>query len=200
MTAKDRIKELQRIIGMPSGEQDGIIGVKTLTAFGQKCNKTSWQVGQFFANVHHETGGFSVAEENLNYSAERIVVIWPSRFKSIGDAAPYARNPRALANKVYGGRMGNIVHKDDGWNFRGRGALQLTGRNNYQAFSEYVGDPSVMTNPDIVATKYFWQSALFYFDRNNVWNLTTTQSVRRAVNGGNIGLSDVEKLLKKYYI
>lgn len=81
------------------------------------------------AQVLHETGGLTVLVENMNYRAERIVQVWPSRFRTIEEATPYAHNPEKLANKVYGGRMGN-THPGDGWRFIGRGLLQITGRES----------------------------------------------------------------------
>ncbi|HEV7306425.1 hypothetical protein [Ensifer sp.] len=86
------------------------------------------------AEAHHETGGaMRPVEENLNYSARRLMQVWPARFPTLASAEPYANNPRALANRVYGGRLGN-VGADDGWRYRGRGLAQITGRANYATF------------------------------------------------------------------
>ncbi|MFK0273101.1 hypothetical protein ACIQUG_05465 [Ensifer sp. NPDC090286] len=86
------------------------------------------------AEAHHETGGaMRPVEENLNYSARRLTQVWPARFPTLASAEPYAGNPRKLANRVYGGRLGN-VEDDDGWVFRGRGLAQITGRANYGKF------------------------------------------------------------------
>jgi len=97
---------------------------------------TRWR--HFFSQTLHETQGYTKSIENLSYSAERLVVVWPNRFPTIEAALPYARNPRALANKVYGGRLGN-TNAEDGWVFRGRGLLQITGRSNYQRASDLLG-------------------------------------------------------------
>lgn len=87
-----------------------------------------------FSTAHHETGArFAPVEENLNYSAKRLTQVWPSRFPSIAVAQPYANNPEKLANKVYGGRMGN-TEPDDGWRYRGRGFVQVTGKDNYAKY------------------------------------------------------------------
>lgn len=91
---------------------------------------------EFIANVLEECGEFSRFEENMNYSAKRLMEVWPSRFRTLAEAEPYAMNGPKLAGKVYDGRMGNI-HPGDGWKFRGGGPIQLTGRNNYTLFTAY---------------------------------------------------------------
>lgn len=194
--------KLQQLLGVT---QDGIIGVKTLEAFGRKYCKKPEQVAQFFANVHHETAGFTLSEELLTYTTpERIQKVWPSRFPTIESAIPFVRNPVALANKVYGNRMGNTKW-DDGWRYRGQGALQLTGYDNYKSFSDWIGDPEIMTNPELVATKYYWESALYFFEVNKVWGLCSslsTESIektRRKINGGLNGLKEVRQLITYYY-
>lgn len=196
----ERIKELQRLLGVI---EDGIFGKQTMTAFFRMFNLTPVQAVHFFSNVHHETGGFRISEENLVYSsAARIRAVWPSRFKTDQEAEPFVRNPIGLANKVYGGRMGNNTH-GDGWKYRGRGSLQLTGRNNYEAFSAFIGE-NVTEWPDRVAAKYYWQSALFYFYLNSVWEIArdlspkAIEAVRRKINGGTIGLSEVTNLINYY--
>lgn len=92
---------------------------------------------EFLANVLHESDEFTRLEENLNYSAKRIAEVWPSRFPKLSDAEPFANNPRGLANKVYGGRMGN-EQRNDGYDFRGGGAIQLTGRDMYASFARFM--------------------------------------------------------------
>lgn len=96
---------------------------------------TPARVAHFLAQVGVESGGLARVEENLSYSAERLMTVWPSRFKTLAAAQAYARNPEALANKVYGGRMGS-TQPGDGWRYRGRGLKQLTGRNNYKEYAE----------------------------------------------------------------
>jgi putative chitinase len=102
----------------------------------------------FLSTAYEETGGFTALTENLFYTAERLVQVWPSRFLTITSAQPYARNQRALANKVYGGRMGNIG-PDDGWKYRGRGLLQITGRDNYTKLQNLTGIP-LIEHPELV--------------------------------------------------
>lgn len=98
----------------------------------------------FLANLLQESGELTHREENMNYSASRIVAVWPSRFKSAAEALPYARNPVALANKVYANRMGNYK-PNDGWDFRGGGPIGITGRELYTAYAKYIGKPLMET-------------------------------------------------------
>ena len=107
---------------------------------------------QFMAQISHECGAGLEVEENLSYSAQRMVEVWPSRFQSVGDAEPYAHNPRALGNKVYNGRMGNAIGSDDGYNYRGRGATQTTGRDGYGQLGrklglDLLGQPELVNEP-----------------------------------------------------
>ena len=104
---------------------------------------------QFMAQISHECGEGLEIEENLNYSAERMMQVWPSRFPTLATALPYAHNPKMLANKVYNGRMGNSIGTDDGWNFRGRGATQCTGREGYAKLAQKTG-LDLLKNPNLV--------------------------------------------------
>jgi putative chitinase len=118
----------------------------------------------------------------------------------------YQRKPEKIANRVYANRMGNGNEQSgDGWKYRGRGAIQLTGKNNYKAFSKWVGDETIINNPDIVATKYYIDSAMYYFMVNklfdNIDNLDyeTCKRITKRVNGGYNGLEDRWSKTKKYY-
>jgi putative chitinase len=119
----------------------------------------------------------------------------------------YAKQPAKIASRVYADRMGNGNEaSQDGYKFRGRGALQLTGKENYSKFSDYLKKPEIMANPDLVATDFAFESALFFFDKNNLWKFTdkgvnddTILSVTKAVNGGTNGLDERKELTKKYY-
>lgn len=199
-----KIKDFQAANGLVA---DGIIGKRTIHAMRCKWGiDTDAQMANFLSQVHHETGGFIADTENLNYSASGLLKIFPRYFQTLIAAQAYAYKPEKIANFVYANRMGNgSPQSGDGWKYRGRGALQLTGKDNYRLFSEFVHDKEVLTNPDIVATEYYWESALFYFTRNNLWGKMKGNSpedvkaVRKAVNGGYNGLEHTQDLFIKYY-
>jgi putative chitinase len=156
----------------------------------------SFRLTHFLAQVAHESGNFRFVRENLNYSTEGLLKVFPKYFDR--NTAPlYARRPQAIANMVYNGRMGNRLKSNDGWNFRGAGFLQLTGRTNFKAFSDFIGDPKIMDDPNLVATKYPLTSAAWFFDKRGLWkicdegvDLATIRKVTRVVNGGFNGISD----------
>lgn len=199
----NHIVEFQKNNGLVS---DGILGRKTIQAM--RCVlgiQTDAQLAHFLSQVHHETGEFQADTENLNYSVQGLLKIFPKYFTE-KKAREYAKRPEKIANYVYANRMGNgDENSGDGWKFRGRGALQLTGKDNYKLFAAHVKDINVMLTPDIVATKYYWQSALFYFTKNNLWGLMkgndpeSVKKVRKAVNGGYNGLQEVQELFVCYY-
>lgn len=195
------IKNWQKANGLLN---DGIIGKKTLLKMKEVLKiPTIEAVAHFVGNCHHETGGFIRFEENLNYSSRGLLQTFPKYFKTLSDANEVARNPQKIANIVYGGRMGNDT-VNDGWKFRGRGALQTTGKNNYRLLGNFLG-VNLVSDPNPVATKYALESAIFYFESNKLWGLClkvdddSIRRVRRAVNGGSIGLEDVNKKVKDYY-
>jgi putative chitinase len=153
-----------------------------------------FRVSGFFGNIGHESSDLNDLEENLNYSAKRLMEVWPTRFRTADQAAKYARNPQALANNVYAGRMGNGNEASgDGWRFRGRGPLQLTGRHNYTKASEYLNIDFV-GNPDQVATVEFGtEAALWFFVENGLFQICDTQNwdlLTRRINGGTHGHDD----------
>jgi putative chitinase len=149
-------------------------------------------VAHVMAQVSHECGAGTEVIENLNYSAGRMMAVWPSRFPTSAGAAPYAHNPRALANKVYNGRMGNRAGSDDGWNFRGRGAVQTTGRDGYERLQEATGLP-VAAHPDLVndpahflecgVADFVLCGCLPHAKSDDVTNVT------KRLNGGFVGLA-----------
>lgn len=163
------------------------------------------RLAHFLAQCGHESGGFKVVQENLNYSADGLKKIFPKYFPGNLNES-YARNPEKIANRVYGGRMGNGDEKSgDGWKFHGRGFIQLTGKSNHQAFDKIVED-DILSNPDLVATKYPLASAAFFFDTNKLWTIcdrgadrATVESVTKRVNGGLIGIEDRWKHFLEYY-
>lgn len=160
--------------------------------------ETPLRIAHWLGQFGHESHNFTDFEENLSYSAERLCKVWPSRFPSLAAALPYARNPRALANKVYGGRMGNHG-PDDGWTYRGRGP-QLTGKENYTAAAKRTGLPLV-TNPDLAAEpEHFVLLACDYWDSrkcNAAADDDNLVLVTKRVNGGSIGISERRLLVEK---
>ena len=163
------------------------------------------RLAHFLAQCGHESGGFKAIQENLNYSADGLKKIFPKYFPG-NLAEGYARNPEKIASKVYGGRMGNGDEASkEGFKFRGRGYIQLTGKSNYTNFAKFIGEDTV-ANPDLVATKYPLSSAAFFFNSNGLWSIcdkgaddATVTAVTKRVNGGTIGLSDRVKHFKEYY-
>ncbi|HEY8204359.1 MAG TPA: peptidoglycan-binding protein [Pyrinomonadaceae bacterium] len=150
---------------------------------------TNLRLAHFLAQCALESTGFTATVENLNYSAQRIPQVFGKYFKNV-DSTPYAHNAQKLGSRVYANRMGNGDEASgDGFKFRGRGYIQLTGKNNYTSFSNFVGEDCV-ANPDLVATKYPLSSAAFYFSSNNIWAIcdrgaddATVNKVSAAVNG-----------------
>jgi putative chitinase len=166
---------------------------------------TPLRLAHFLAQCGHESGGFKAVSENLNYSADGLKKIFPKYFPG-NIAESYSRNPEKIASKVYGGRMGNGDESTkEGFKFRGRGYIQLTGKANYTNFAKFIGEDTV-ANPDLVATKYPLASAGFFFDSNKLWAIcdkgaddATVTAVTKRVNGGTIGLVDRIKHFKEYY-
>lgn len=198
--SRENIKLIQRAVG---ANPDGIIGNETLTKFQCKYNvPTKAMVAHFFGNLDHESGGFSIVEESGRYSAKRLLEVFPKYFTPF-NVNQYAGNAEAIFNRVYGGRMGNNM-PGDGYKFRGRGFMQTTGKYNYDRLGKYLG-VDLISNPDLVANKYPLESAIFYFNDNNLWNLVRDISeesiklIRKRVNGGYNGLSDVRNKVIKYY-
>jgi putative chitinase len=172
----------------------------------QKFNITNpLRLAHFLAQCGHESAGFKAIQENLNYSADGLKKIFPKYFPG-NLAEGYARNPEKIASKVYGSRMGNGDETTkEGFKFRGRGYIQLTGKDNYTRFGKFIGEDTV-ANPDLVATKYPLASAAFFFDSNKLWDIcdkgaddATVTAVTKRVNGGTIGLPDRIKHFKEYF-
>lgn len=167
---------------------------------------TPLRLAHFLAQCGHESGGFRATQENLNYSAKGLCGIFRKYFPSVTVALQYERKPEKIANKVYANRMGNGSEASgDGWKHRGRGYIQLTGKENYKAFDATVPE-DIMANPDLVATKYALASAAFFFKKNGLWAIcdrgadnTTVTAVTKRVNGGTIGLADRQKHFNEFY-
>jgi putative chitinase len=146
----------------------------------------------FIGQCMHESGGFKFLKENLNYSAKALMNTWPSRFPDMDTAEKYERQPEKIANKVYSGRMGN-TEDGDGAKYIGRGLIQLTGKDNYKAFGEAIGE-DLIANPQLVEEpRYAALSAGWFWNKRGLNALAdimdiTTLTVR--INGGRIGIDD----------
>jgi putative chitinase len=192
-------------------------------ALDRACRKyridTDRRLRHFLAQVAHESLGFTHLIENLNYTtAERIRQVWPRRFPTVESARPFVRNPRALANKVYGGRLGNRG-PDDGWNYRGRGLIGNTGKDNYVLASSHVGlnlveEPGLLATDEVaaLAAAGFWSAnglnAIADVDAGEIVTQTMAEHLARnetddllevtqGVNGGRIGFEDRRAWLAK---
>jgi putative chitinase len=197
------LKQFQLKIG---AQPDGEFGKETMLKTMDHFKISKEQVVHFFAQTYHETGGFKLFSENLNYSAERLKQVFPKYFPTNLIANSYARNPEKIANRVYSDRMGNGNEASgDGYKYRGRGALQLTGKSNYKSFAEFINDSSVISNPEKVGTIYAFDSAIHFFSKNKVWASCTKidsesiLKVTRIINGGVNGLTHRSDLTKTFY-
>ena len=163
------------------------------------------RLAHFLSQCGHESGGFKAVSENLNYSADGLKKIFGKYFPGNLNES-YARQPEKIAARVYASRMGNGDEASkEGFKFRGRGYIQLTGKANYTNFTKFIGEDCI-SNPDLVATKYPLASAAFFFDSNKLWAIcdkgaddATVTAVTKRVNGGTIGLADRIKHFKEYY-
>jgi putative chitinase len=167
---------------------------------------TPLRLAHFLAQAGHESGGFKAVNENLNYGAKGLLGIFKKYFPTPEKAALYERKPEKIANLVYGSRMGNGAEATgEGYKFRGRGYIQLTGKDNYKAFDAVVPE-NLLETPDLVATKYPLLSAAWFFHKNGLHKIAdggatdaVVTSVTKRVNGGTIGLPDRIKHFKEYY-
>lgn len=183
-------------------------GVKAGTAnlwgeiFADEVDERTFSAGaadmaDFLPTILVESMHLERMEENLSYSAERIVQVWPSRFPTVNDARPYARSPEALANKVYGGRMGNNL-LGDGWRYRGRSPIQITGKDNYERVGDLMGQ-NLVGIPDLLSQPRFALEACIAWWEDVIPDsmLGETTSIRKRVNGGTLGLAEVQALTVK---
>ncbi|WP_375411219.1 glycoside hydrolase family 19 protein [uncultured Bradyrhizobium sp.] len=185
-----------RVPGLRAG-----IASSAPTVFQRHGINSPLLIAHVMAQISHECGAGHDVVENLNYSAGRMMQVWPSRFPTMAGAAPYAGNARALANKVYNGRMGNAAGSDDGWNFRGRGAVQTTGREGYARLAAAVG-LDLVRHPDLVndpahflecgVADFILCGCLPFASADDVSNVT------RRLNGGTVGLAQRRAWLAKW--
>lgn len=167
---------------------------------------TPLRLSHFLAQSAHESGGFRAVTENLNYGAKGLRGVFGKYFPTLEKANQYERKPEKIANIVYGNRMGNgPENSGDGWKYRGRGYIQLTGKSNYQLFDAVVSE-NIVSNPDLVSTKYPLLSAAWFFHRNGLHKIADEGStsavvtkITRRVNGGTNGLADRLNYFNKYY-
>ncbi len=184
---------------------DAVIAMIPDTAAKFQIN-TPLRLAHFLAQCGHESGGFRATQENLNYSAKGVNGIFRKYFPTEAAAAAYARQPQKIASKVYANRMGNGSEASgEGYKFRGRGYIQLTGKENYTAFGKSIGE-DILSNPDVVASKYALLSAAWFFSKNGLHRMAdegasdlVVTKITKRVNGGTIGLPDRIKHFKEYY-
>ena len=155
---------------------------------------TPLRLAAFIGQCIHESNKFKTLQENLNYSADGLRKIWPSRFPTEEAALPYHRNPERIANKVYGGRMGNGTEETgEGWLYRGRGLIQLTGKDNYRLASDalgvdFVSSPDLVLQPEYAAltAAWFWNKRQL----NREADAKEYTAMTKKINGGLVGLDD----------
>lgn len=204
------MQKLQERVGATT---DGSFGPNTARAIAKHYGLSAERAAHLLGQSSHESGGFSRVCESLYYSsADRLCKVWPHRFKTVEDARPYVRNPRALAENVYLDanrgpkyKLGNDTPQDASA-FIGRGFLQLTGKNNYRKFAAQMGLPEVMTDPSLVETDYAFETAMWFFENNNLFkiadegvNTATIEKITKRVNGGYHGLQDRMDQTNKIY-
>jgi putative chitinase len=196
---------LQKKIGVTA---DGAFGPGTFKAAAAFYKLSPDRAAHFFAQTAHESGNFKAFSENLNYGAKGLRSIFGKYFQTDAIAKAYERQPQRIANRAYANRMGNGDEASgEGFAFRGRGALQLTGKFNYSEFAKYVNRPDVMTNPDLVAGELCFESALWFFDKNKLWSIcdkgineAAIRELSSRINGSKNphGLDDRRMKTKKY--
>ena len=197
----DAMKALQAKVGVTA---DGSFGPNTARAIAKHYDLSPARGAHLLGQASHESGGFKLVRENLNYSAETMLRVWPSRFRTLAEAQPFARNPKALADKVYSNRMGNGEGEGHVW--IGRGFLQLTGKDNYKSFASDMRVPEIMQDPSLVETDYAFETALWFFEKNNLFAIAdegvsddTIKRISKRVNGGYIALDHRMKETQKIW-
>lgn len=195
--------KLQEKLGVVA---DGSFGPTTLKKAAAYFKLTPERAAHFFGQTAHESGGFHVFVENLNYSGAGLKTTFAKYFPgNLSDL--YARQPIKIASRVYANRMGNGNEQSkEGWKFRGRGALQTTGKDNYLLFSTNIKKPEIMENPDLVSTDYAFESAIYFFEKNKLWDICdkgvndkSILALTKKINGGVNGLEERASLTKRYY-
>jgi predicted chitinase len=190
MITADRIKRLA-----PSARADLVKAIIDNWSYAEERGiKTPRRIRHFMSQICVETGGLRAIEENLKYSAKRLTQVWPSRFRTLAAAKPFANNPKALALKVYGGRNGNRPGTDDGWIYRGSGFMQNTGLSNFR-LAGYQNDPEALRTPGPgfnAAVDYWAKHGL-----NRLADADNLDAIRKRINGGTHGIADARAYLRK---
>lgn len=183
------LRNIQTLVGTTP---DGQFGPNTARAMAAHFKIDRSQAAHLLGQCCVESADWQRFEENLNYSAKRIMEVFGRRFRDYNHAKQYEFMPRALASFVYANRMGNSDEASgDGWKHRGFGAIQLTGKNNHYAFSDHVGDPAIKAEPSLIATRYAIESAIWFFQVNRIDRIARRSDeeailrVSKAVNLGN---------------
>lgn len=195
--------KLQEKIGVKA---DGSFGPATLKAAANYFKITPVRAAHFFGQTAHETGGYTLFTENLNYSATGLKSVFGKYFPD-NLSELYAHQPHKIGARVYANRMGNGDEASgEGYKFCGRGALQTTGKENYQAFADSIAKPEIMENPTLVASDFSFEAAIFFFNKNKLWviadkgiNDAAILEITKRINGGTNGLDDRMSLTKRYY-
>jgi|TARA_R100001163_G_scaffold65038_2_gene60869 putative chitinase len=197
----DALKLLQTKCGC---SPDGSFGPNTARGIVKHYELSPERGAHFLGQVVHESASFKLTKENLNYSVEAMMRVWPSRFPTEESAKPYSKNPKALADKVYSGRMGN--KEGEGHKWIGRGFLQLTGFNNVRSFASDMRLPEVMEDPTLLEKEYAMETALWFFRKNNLWKICdegvsddVIKKLTKRINGGYTGLDHRIKETNKIY-
>lgn len=190
------------------------INAKYYSYFAKYCDKyninTPLRLAHFLSQVNHESGDMKYIEENLNYSAKRLLQVFPKYLKTLEESKKYEYKPEKIANKIYANRMGNGDEASgDGWRYRGRGPIQLTGKNNYILFANWVKNKDIINNPDLILkdNDLLVLTAFFYWGYRKINNIIIDNAnqyeickkVTRAINGGYNGLDDRWQRFQKIY-
>lgn len=184
---------------------DGAFGPNTARGIVAFYDLSPERGAHLLGQVVHESGTFKYTKENLNYSVDAMMKVWPNRFPTEDSAKPYARNPKALAENVYFDRMGNDTKEKAGL-YIGRGFLQLTGYNNVKSFADHMNVPEVLTDPSLLEEDYAMDTAIWFFDENKLWKICdegvnddAIKRLTRKINGGYTGLAHRIKETNKIY-
>lgn len=197
------MRNLQEKVGVGA---DGAFGPNTARAIAQHYELSPERGAHLLGQASHESAGFKICRENLNYSWEGLMRTWPTRFKTEEEAKKYHRQPAKIAGKVYLRKsLGNLTEQD-AQDFIGRGFLQCTGKANYQSFAKDMRVPEVLTDPSLVEEEYAFETAQWFFRKNKLFEIADQgvtdeiiKKITKRVNGGYHGLDDRMVQTKRIY-